>query len=141
MNIALLRQHCTLNLCSSISWVFPNNQDHRTHNQSVRDLAEAKEKANHEQGRGQLYQSFTKQSLHVAASNTETHNQWARDLAGAKEKANHEQDRGQLYQSFITQSLHVAVSTISVTLHNQSARDQANKLRNRQQLEHREKNA
>ena len=29
INIALLRQHCTLNLCSSISGVFPNNQDHR----------------------------------------------------------------------------------------------------------------
>ena len=29
MNIALLRNHCTLNLCSSISGVFPNNQDHR----------------------------------------------------------------------------------------------------------------
>ena len=29
MNIAQLRNHCTLNLCSSISGVFPNNQDHR----------------------------------------------------------------------------------------------------------------
>ena len=29
MNITLLRQHCTLNLCSSISGVLPDNQDHR----------------------------------------------------------------------------------------------------------------
>ena len=29
MKIALLRQHCTLNLCSSIGGVLPNNQDHR----------------------------------------------------------------------------------------------------------------
>ncbi len=29
MNIALLRKHCALNIFSSISGVFPNNQDHR----------------------------------------------------------------------------------------------------------------
>ena len=72
----------------------------------------------------QLIQSFINQSLHGR-------------VTAEPERAIIA--KSQLIQSFIIQSLHVAASTTSVTLHNQSTRDQANELRNRQQLEYRER--